>query len=135
MRTRKSPLKNISPRKKRRTIVPKITLIQPKSQVSKSSVLSDKSFIDCIHYIKANLNRYKEDKREQLVTDIYFVIEPRLYLEGEHPLINRDKLYENLINYTRAYWTKDDIRHIKNLVDKEKNHEYYPDVQSFLNQL
>ncbi len=91
------------------------------------------SFIDCIHYITKNFKNYYSNG-EKLIYDINFIIEPRIST-AQHELINTSKLYENVINYAKKYWTKENLKSIRNIINKYKNNTNYNRVTKFLNKL
>lgn len=104
--------------------------IKKKSELTE---LQASSFIDCIHFIKSNINTYNDG--DKLICDIYFIIEPRLNANIEHPLINTEKLYENVINYAKTCWSIENINFMKQLIDEHKTHKFYIFVKNFLNEL
>jgi hypothetical protein len=113
---------------------PKIKRVKFESK----SILNDLqmgSFIDCIHFIKTNLDTYDNGSGDKLICDIYFIIEPRINVPDDDPLINTSKLYENVVNYAKTYWSKENIQLMKQLINDYKTHKYYTIVKKFLNEL
>ncbi len=108
-----------------------------KIQKSKSELddLQMSSFIDCIHFIKTNLDTYEGKGGDKLICDIYFILEPRLNVNVEHPLINTQKLYENVVDYAKTYWSLENIKLMKQLINDYKTHKHYTPVKNFLNEL
>jgi hypothetical protein len=113
--------------------VTKVRSPKIKKVKSELSDLQMSSFIDCIHFIKTNIDTY--DDGDKLICDIYFIIEPRININIEHPLINTEKLYENVIDYAKTYWSSDNIKLMKQLISNHKTHKYYTFVKNFLNEL
>jgi hypothetical protein len=122
---------NYSVTKARSPKTKKVTKSKAKSELDD---LQMSSFIDCIHFIKANVNTY-DNRGDKLICDIYFIIEPRLNVNVEHPLINTPKLYENVVDYAKTYWSPENIKLMKQLIDDYKTHKHYTPVKNFLNQL
>lgn len=105
-----------------------------KSQGNKCNILRNQCYIDCVNHIVNNLSNYEDDP-DQLVDDIYTMIEPRMnkdiYLEN----VNVANLYNNMVDYTAQQWSDDDIKTIKTIVKTVKENSHYKPVKMFIKEV
>jgi hypothetical protein len=101
---------------------------------SKCNILTNQCYIDCINYITTNVSEYEKNPNE-LVDDLFVMIEPRMNKDVYIQNINTANLYNNMVEYTAQKWTEDDIKTIKTLVKSVKDNIHYKPVKLFLKEV
>lgn len=120
-----------------KSIVPTKTKSQPvtKSCNSKCNILANQCYIDCINYITTNISEYEKNPND-LVDDLFVMIEPRMNKDVYIQNINTANLYNNMVEYTAKKWTDEDIKTIKTLVKSVKDDNiHYKPVKMFLKEV
>jgi hypothetical protein len=119
-----------------KSVAPKIKS-QPitKSCNSKCNILANQCYIDCINYITTNISEYEKNPND-LVDDLFVMIEPRMNKDVYIQNINTANLYNNMVEYTAKKWTDEDIKTIKTLVKSVKDDNiHYKPVKMFLKEV
>lgn len=115
-----------------------ISKIQPKPKAkvcnSKCNILTNQCYIDCVNYITTNISEYTKNPNE-LVDDLFVMIEPRMNKDVYIQNINTANLYNNMVEYTSQKWTDDDIKTIKTLIKSVKDNIHYKPVKMFLKEV
>lgn len=101
---------------------------------SKCNILTNQCYIDCINYITTNVSEYEKNPNE-LVNDLFVMIEPRMNKDVYIQNINTANLYNNMVEYTAQKWTDDDIKTVKRLVKSVKDNIHYKPVKLFLKEV
>lgn len=107
---------------------------QPKVCNNKCNILANQCYIDCINYITTNISEYEKNPNN-LVDDLFVMIEPRMNKDVYIQNINTANLYNNMVEYTSKKWTDEDIKTIKTLVKSVKDNIHYKPVKMFLKEV
>ena len=106
-----------------------------KSYNSKCNILTNQCYIDSINYITTNISEYEKNPNN-LVDDLFVMIEPRMNKDVYIQNINTANLYNNMVEYTAKKWTDEDIKTIKTLVKSVKDDNvHYKPVKMFLKEV
>jgi len=110
--------------------------IVPKSVAcnSKCNILSNQCYIDCINYITTNISEYQRDPNN-LVNDLFIMIEPRVNKDIYVKNVNTANLYNNMVDYTAQTWNDQDMKTIKSMVKAAKGNPHYKPVKMFIKEV
>lgn len=100
----------------------------------KCNILTNQCYIDCIDYITTNLAKYIQNP-DNLVDDIFIMIEPRMNKDVYIQNVNTANLYNNMVDYTSQKWSYDDIKTFKSILKQAKTNNHYKPVNLFLKEV